>query len=365
MAVSLLCLSRYVYAEDYFLSDPGYSTLLFGEVDYRETDGDGDDGFLVGQLVGQLNVELDSKLSVFTEITATARQNEDFEFEVERMFVRYSFSDMYKLSAGRYHTPIGYWNTAYHHGSWLQTTINRPETMKFGSDVVPIHFVGALLEGKLWESDFGYRLGYGNGRCEEINDPCDLGDDNGEPAYLAQIYYRPLNAVMLDTGITVYADTATPDDGPESDEIIVNGYLALQGDQPEVISEYTYAYHDRTDTDGPNGSTNSIYAQFAYRLWGKAQNFKPYIRGEYLDVDDDDALLGYRGLDYQGITGGVRWDFSRYAALKAEVRSEEFDNQSRETSVWLQLSFVFDPAARRAERRQFSQFNDPARMGVR
>jgi len=341
--------------EHYLLDDPSYRALLFGEVDYRQTDGGDDDGFTIGQLVGQLNIELDSKLSVFTELTATARQDEDYEFEVERMFIRYNFSDMYKLSAGRFHTPIGYWNTAYHHGAWLQTTINRPDVVKFGSDVIPIHFVGVLLEGKLWQSNFGYRLGYGNGRCEEINDPCDLGDDNSEQAYLAQIYYRPLDALMLDTGLTVYADKVTPDDGPEADELIVNGYLALQGDRPELITEYTYEYHELTDAPGTGGSTNSVYAQVAYRLGGKAQHFKPYIRGEYLDVSDDDALLGYRGLDYQGVISGVRWDFSRYAALKAEVRREEFDSQAPETSFWLQLSFVFDPRVSASERRRMDQ----------
>ena len=36
-------------------------------------------------------------------------------------------SDRLKVSFGRYHTPINYWNTAFHHGQWLQTTISRPD----------------------------------------------------------------------------------------------------------------------------------------------------------------------------------------------------------------------------------------------
>jgi len=332
-----------------------YSALFFGEVDYREGDGPGDDGFVIGQGVGQLSGELDTRLSVFTEITATARQGEDFEFEVERLFVRYDFSDQFKLSAGRYHTPIGYWNTAYHHGSWLQTSVGRPETMRYGSNVIPIHFMGMLLEGRLWESNFGYKLGWGNGRCQEINDPCDLGDDNGEMAFLGQINYRPLNAHRMETGLTVYVDTATPAEGPETDELLANGYLAFQGESPEIITEFTYARHERTDTPGPDGSTSSVYIQMAYRLWGDASNFKPYIRGEHLDVDNDDPLLGTLGLDYDGVIGGVRWDFSNYAALKFEVRTEEFGDQPRQESAWIQLSFVFDPATRRSERTQTLQ----------
>jgi hypothetical protein len=336
-------------AQDYYLDDAPYSALLFGEVDYRQTDGPGSDGFIIGQLVGQLNAEIDTKLSVFTELTATAREGEDFEFEVERLFVRYDFSDAFKLSAGRFHTPIGYWNAAYHHGSWLQTTVGRPEAMKFGSNVIPIHFVGVLLEGKLGASNFGYRLGYGNGRCETINDPCDLGDTNGKPAYLGEIYYRPLNRYMLDTGVTLYVDSVEPESGPEVDEVIVNAHVALQGDRPELIGEYTFARHERRNTAGPDGDTNSAYLQLAYRLGGRAENLKPYFRAEYLDVDDDDPLLGELALDYDGFIGGVRWDFSRWAALKTEVRSEKFEDLSRFTSFWVQVAFVFDPAARRVE----------------
>lgn len=47
-------------------------------------------------------------------------------------------------------------------------------------------------------------------------------------------------------------------------------------------------------------------------------------------------------LDYEGIIAGLRWDFSAYATLKAEVRSEEFGSEDRRSSVWLQLAFVFD-----------------------
>jgi hypothetical protein len=335
--------------------DVGYGALFFGEIDWRETDGDGDDGFILGKAVAQLNASIDQRLFAFTEMTATSVKNDGSEFEVERLFVRYEFSDTYKLSAGRYHTPLGYWNDAFHHGSWLQTTVARPNGMKFGSFVVPIHFVGALLEGKIGQSGFGYRLGYGNGRNEEINDTDNTGDDNDEPAYFATVNYRPLDAYRLDTGASVYVDTGTPEEGPEADEVLVNGYVALTGEQPEVIVEYTYGDHQRTDTPGPDGSTSGIYGQVAYRLNGKAQNFKPYLRAEHLDAEDDDPLLGDLGLDYDGVTVGVRWDFSPFAALKAEVRNEEFDDDNDETSIWLQLAFVFDPK----QRFRFTAHNTP------
>jgi hypothetical protein len=315
------------------------NALFFGEMDYREREDLGDDGFVIGQGVAQINFNLDDRLSVFSEMTATARKNEDFEFEVERLFVRYDFSDQYKLSVGRFHTPLGYWNASFHHGSWLQSTVGRPETVKFGSNVLPIHFVGALLEGNIADSDFGYRVGIGNGRSEEINDPGDFGDGNNNRAWLLSGNYRPLGRRRLEAGFSIYVDEVSPSGGSAVDEVLYTGYVALQSETPELIIEATHAEHDSAAGDG---SVDSIYAQVAYRLSGKAATLKPYLRVEYLDVDDDDPLLAPLDLDYEGIIAGLRWDFSAYATLKAEVRSEEFGSEDRRSSVWLQLAFVFD-----------------------
>lgn len=325
-----------------------FTALGFGEIDYRETDGTGLDGFVIGQFVGHLSGQIDDRLSFFTEMTATSTQDDGFNFEIERLFVRYEFSDHYKLSAGRFHTPLGHWNGAFHHGTWLQTTVGRPQTVKFGSNVVPIHFVGATLDGRIGQSDFLYRVGVGNGRSDRINQPGDSGDINDNRAWFVSARYRPISRYLLDTGVSVYVDRVTPTAGPEVDEVLWSAYLALQSETPEVIAEYHFGDHERTDTAGPNGSVDGGYAQFAYRLAGGSSNFKPYIRFEKLDVDDSDPLLGTLGLDYEGVLGGVRWDFSRSGALKFEYRNEEFDNAGTENSFWIQLAFVLDGSQKTA-----------------
>lgn len=328
-------------AEESYPGHDRFTLLFFGETDYWNTSLDEPDGLNYGQLDTQATVWLNERFSVFSEMTSTVKRNNGSDFEVERLFISYDFSDTYQLSAGRYHTPLGYWNAAYHHGSWLQTTISRPQTVKFGSYVIPIHFVGALLEGKVGQSDFGYRVGVGNGRSQEVNDPIDFGDHNGKLAWMLTGNYRPLRH-MLDTGVSVYVDRVKPDAGANIDEIIASAYLALQGEAPEVIVAYTYSAHEQRDNAVPDGSLHSIYAQFGYRLPGGASDFKPYLRAERLDVDDDDPLLGARGLDYNGLTTGIRWDFSTFAALKAEFRREQFDKENYANSFWLQLCFAFD-----------------------
>ena len=226
------------------------STLIFGEIDYREREDQGDDGFVVGQGVAQFNVRLDDRFSVFTEMTATARKDQNSKFEIERLFVRYDFSDQYKISAGRYHTPLGYWNSAFHHGSWLQTTVSRPETVKFGSNVIPVHFVGALLEGNIGDSDFGYKVGYGNGRSDKINAPGDVGDSNNSRAWMVAGHYRPPGRLGLHTGFSFYIDEINREFEPEIDEQLFGVYLALEREAPEVVVEYTYANHESSLNEG-------------------------------------------------------------------------------------------------------------------
>ena len=48
------------------------------------------------------------------------------------------------LEVGRFHTDIGYWNTAFHHGLWLQIPVERPHVLRFEDDggLVPVHWVG-------------------------------------------------------------------------------------------------------------------------------------------------------------------------------------------------------------------------------
>src|SRR5207248_2335845 len=81
-------------------------------------------GFSEGQFALHFSSALSSKVSVFGELSLTARADAGtsvngspaapgFNPEVERIIVRYDVNDYFKISFGRYHTPINYWNTAF------------------------------------------------------------------------------------------------------------------------------------------------------------------------------------------------------------------------------------------------------------
>src|SRR5205085_12138974 len=110
----------------------------------------------------------------------------------ERAFIRYDQADWLKLSVGRFYAPTSYWNTAYHHGQWLQTTAARPEMVNGQRYFLPMHFVGAMAEGTrpVGPLELGYALGVGNGRSTNITRGGDGGDVNGSRASVAAATVR-------------------------------------------------------------------------------------------------------------------------------------------------------------------------------
>lgn len=318
-----------------------FRVMGFGDISYVSRDGSDQDGFLVGQAVAHLTASLGSSFSVFGEFSATARDSE-YNFEVERMIAKYEFSDLFKVSAGRYHTPIGYWNSAFHHGAWLQTTTSRPQAFRFGSRIVPIHFVGVLAEGTWHQNPLGlsYQAGFGNGRHANIARAGDAGDINGNEAWMVQLRAAPDAYHGLQAGIGYYADEVSPTGEPPVDERTFSAFAAWTGETPEIIVEYLHSEHELVADSSVQGDVDAWYAQFAWRLDGDWNAWKPYVRFERDDVENSDPLLGTDGLDYRGGIFGLRWDFNPAAALKFEYRNEEFGDAGRENNFQVQVSFV-------------------------
>ena len=114
---------------------PSLQIRGFGDIDFSATDQKGSiSGFNLGQLVLHLASPLSEKVSYFGEVSFTA-QPTGYDLSVERTIIRYDYNDYFKLSFGKYHTPIGYWNATFHHGAWLQTTIARPEMVQVRRNV--------------------------------------------------------------------------------------------------------------------------------------------------------------------------------------------------------------------------------------
>jgi hypothetical protein len=315
---------------------------LFANFDYQDTQRPIPEGFRLGQVAGHLTWGMSDRATLFTEATATG-QASGFAVEFERVLLRYDFRDWLKLSAGRGHTPISYWNTAFHHGQYLQSTIGRPEMVRGGNVLIPMHFVGVFGEGSAPAGPVTvvYSAGVGNGRSTTIARGGDQGDVNGSRAVVASAALQMPRLAGARVGGSIYEDRVTPSAGIDVRERILSGHVALERESPEFIVEYAAIHHDPTLPANRAPTTSyAYYGQFAYRLPGRARDWKPYVRYDNSRVPAADTLFGPMKLNYDGFTTGVRYDVGASAALKLEYRGERIEHGPRLRTIAASLSFT-------------------------
>jgi len=347
-------------------TQPVYPSLKisgFGDVDFSATNFHGTSsgfgaqtlvlphsGFEEGQFTLHLSSALSPKVTVFGELTLTARNDAGtgtppaagFNAEVERVIIRYDLNDYFKLSFGRYHTPINYWNTAFHHGQWLQTSISRPEMTQFGGSFIPVHFVGTLVEGEVPASglNLNYNFGLGNGRAAVISRPGDFGDVNNNRAWLANAFIKPDKLYGLQVGGSVYHDELNPVVAPAAREWIQSAHLVWHKETPELIAEFANVTHKPIQGTVTSNS-QAFYVQTAYRLPFGQKLWKPYFRIEQIHVPKSDAIFRSVVPTFTGTTIGLRYDISSFAAFKWEYRHYDRRDLPAINGAFIQTSFTF------------------------
>ncbi len=332
-------------------TDTSYPSLQFRgfmDVNFAALDQKGvpsSSGFRLGQFVLHLTSPLSRKISFFGETSFTARPD-GFALEVERSVIRYDYNDYFKVSFGRYHTPISYWNTAYHHGLWLQTTIDRPEMIQFGGRLLPVHFVGFLAEGVIPSGGLGlnYSAGVGNGRGSIISRAGDAGDINNNRAWLVNLFARPSKFYGLQVGGSVYGDKLSPGTGPVARELITSAHVVWAKENPEFLAEFANVRH-RVIASSQSVNSQAFYVQVGYRLPWQDKRWKPYYRFEHTRVPASEPIFNIAVNSVQPLvssTVGLRYDISDYAAFKGEYRSfRRYADDRRINGLFIQTSFTF------------------------
>jgi len=335
------------------MTAPSTHLAGFSDIDFASTDKKGShSGFNEGQFVLHLSSALSSKVSFFGELSMTARSDAGtgtpsatgFNVEVERSIIQFQENDYFKVSFGRYHTPINYWNETFHHGQWLQTSISRPEMVQFGGSFLPIHFVGALVEGAVPAGgmNVNYNFGLGNGRSGVISKAGDWGDINNNRAWLVNLFSRPSKLYGLQFGGSVYRDLITPVgplEGTAFHEWIESAHVVWSKENPEVIAEFANVTHQQAG-ESRTSNSQAWYVQTAYRLPSYARLWKPYYRFEYIHIPGSDKL--FKAVpSLAGSTVGVRYDISSFAALKFEWRNLRRPGEPRVNGAFAQTSFTF------------------------
>lgn len=309
------------------LSIHGFAdTSFFAQSAKSERQGS-ENAFSFNELDLLLTSQIADELSVLSEIVFHFDEiEEDAFFEVERIYLKYSPSSLINVKLGRVHTPLGYWNQNYHHGSWFQTTVNRPEIFRFEDDggILPTHSVGVELYGTQPVSglELDYSVGVFNGRGATLDEVQNVRDLNRSKAVNFRLFVLPAAVPGLQVGITTYLDEfpevrERPFGRGPIGEQIVGGHLVYTRESSELLAELLRVRH-RDDERRETFTSDGLYVQAGYQM----NRWKPYYRFDLLNIDEADPLFAPFRQDLRRHTIGSRWDVSTWLAVKFEYAYE-------------------------------------------
>jgi len=285
-------------------------------------------GTSVGTFDLYMTPEISPQVKALVELAFEYDDSGELGVDAERTQLGYVFGDYLTVWAGRFHTPYGYWNTAFHHGAQLQTALTRPQFLDFedSGGVLPAHSVGFWATGS---QDTGLgRVGY------------DLYVVNGDRLQQGELDFQAIgdsdtntgigfrsNLAVAGTGLTLGVHGLTQkvaganESGSATGRVLLDmlgGYATYETDDWEAMSEY-YSFRN-DDLAGGTGRHDSSawYAQVGYNL---NDQFTPYVRYERaaLNAADPYFSLQQSGASYRRTIAGVRYNLTPKAALKAEL----------------------------------------------
>jgi|SRR5579864_2170364 hypothetical protein len=323
------------------------NTLLrirgFGDVDLHGTDRRGaTTSFSLGQLDLFVTSDVSEKFKLLSEIVFEADQKNSFGVDVERLLLQYSPNDLFKLSAGRYHTAIGYYNTAYHHSTWLQTATGRPFLFEFedGGGILPIHNVGVSATGLIPSGrlQLHYVAEIGNGRASRspLDEPVqNVVDENNGKAVNFALFATPEAVRGLQFGFSTYHDHLTPANAPRIGELIFAAHAVMVRPNFEWLNEALLIRH-ALDGSSRVFNTPGFYSQISKRFG----SYRPYFRYQYVNGSNSEPVFPDVGRR-QGPSVGLRFDASESVALKLQYDRTDLRHQPAFNDLTLQLAFTF------------------------
>ncbi len=326
----------------------------FGDINFHGDTQKGDKtAFTLGQLNLFVTSDISDKFKFLGEIVfeagpdniygQTRGESNAFGVDIERLLLQYSHNDYFNLSVGRYHTAIGYYNTAYHHSTWFQTATGRPFLFQFEDQggILPIHTVGVSASGQIPSGRLGlhYVAEVGNGRASRspINEEPvqNVVDDQNRKAFNLALFARPEAIRGLQTGFSIYRNVLAPNNSPRVGETIMAAHAVYITSKFEWLNEALLIRHAVEGTSTVF-ETPGFYTQIS-RSFGP---YRPYFRYQYVNSSDHEPIFPDVGRR-QGPSAGIRFDASESVALKLQYDYTSIRNQQAISALALQVGFTF------------------------
>ena len=302
-------------------------------------------GAFVGTLTLFASPQLGDRARSLFELVSEFNTSGANAIAVERAQIGYVFNDAVTVWGGRFHSPYGYWNTAYHHGAQLQPSIARPVQL---SGSLPAHTIGLWVTGQFnaGSGKLTYDLYGGNstrvsgggvdpnhtsGDNKNKNIGFNFGYNAGDALEGLRVGVHGLQGKVTECGTIntsgncATAPTATPPDTAiEQSKVSMTGaYTHYDNYNVEFIAEYYRFKNTNLISAKPNyqAKSSSAFAQLGYTL-GDWTPFMRYEKTRYDQADEYFKNLS-NGKSYNKSIVGVRYELNSNAVLKGEVAQIE------------------------------------------
>lgn len=314
---------------------------LFGDVSLLQLDGN-DAAFVIGPVGFQLTARLAAHLVGRTEYVVKFAAGGATEIDLERLYLEYR-TDHWAFVAGKTHTEFGYWNTAFHHGTWLQLTKRRPRVVDFeqAGGVLPTHSTGVTASYGPKRGDSGTELlvSVGNGHGRTLDTVQTESDNNAFKSVLVRLSAIGIGDPALRFGVNAAVDEIAAEPAtvrpmlPDRAilELVTGVYLSLRDDHLMVFSE-TYNILHRSGTQ--NWQFTGGFLLAGYRFG----HFTPYAEIEARSgagaidpfYQPDPAIDAHitKPANFVEGTAGVRYELNTWSALKLELAAASFSDRN-------------------------------------
>lgn len=294
-----------------------------------------------------------------SEVMFEAGTDNAFALDVERVEVGYLYREWLRVSVGRFHTAFGYYNDAFHHGSYFMLPVNRPTMVSFEDDggLIPAHSVGVHLDGRLalGSGRLRYDLELANGHTSDPVEVQNSGDQNRSKAANVRLRYEAggdLDGLIVGgnlyfdsipagpAALPATADPAEPAPLGAQHEWIAGVHVAYLEHHLHIIAEAMAVQHTELD----HKLTHRTYGAFVElgRAFGAVT---PYARYEWIRFPrGGDPYLGRTfGDGHQGVAVGLKHATTDNVALKAQAGLTRFPHSDADTILTItgQLAFAF------------------------
>ena len=313
----------------------------FGDVGFRASDQLGETAsFALGQLDLFLTSNLTDHLNILSELVFKAGNDNRYVINAERLLLKYTPGSYLTVGVGRYHTGIGFYNTAYHHGSWFETAVTRPTIFAYRGGLIPIHDIGVSASGRLPTGRLGlnYVFEVGNGQSSQSTaaEPTqNLIDENDGKAVNVGIFAKPEILSGLQVGFSTHRDRLHPPNAPAINQTTFAVHAVYLNQAFEWLNE-AVAVRSARLMPASDSVTRGFYSQVS-REFASA---RPYFRYQYVDANDADAAFRALGHRY-GPTIGLRYDLGKFAAVKAQYERTVRRGLPTVNGFASQLAFTF------------------------